>query len=143
VDAEPNDASVFDFGRTQPGRVFSCVGQDVQVRFSPDVKTGIESTMQFPAIQMAMDHHPFAGVGPNGKAGRVFIEIAPGVYHEPVIVTQNHPNITLWAWERARRRDDHQQPEREAGRPISAAYISRRDRPLGSDRCRGETAVRG
>jgi pectinesterase len=59
------------------------------------VKTGIEGTTEFPTIQMAMDHHPFAGVGPGGKPGRVFIEIAPGVYHERVIVTQNHTNITL------------------------------------------------
>jgi pectinesterase len=69
--------------------------QDVHVRVSPDVKTGIEGTTEFPTIQMAMDHHPFAGVEPNGKPGRVYIEIAPGVYHERVIVTQNHTNITL------------------------------------------------
>jgi pectinesterase len=54
------------------------------------VKTGIEGTTEFPTIQMAMDHHPFAG-----KNGRVYIEIEPGVYHERVIVTQNHPNITF------------------------------------------------
>jgi pectinesterase len=70
-------------------------GQDVHVRVSPDVKTGIEGTTEFPTIQMAMDHHPFAGIGRDGKPGRVFIEIAPGVYHERVIVTQNHSNITL------------------------------------------------
>jgi pectinesterase len=70
-------------------------GQDVHVRVSPDVKTGIEGTTEFPTIQMAMDHHPFAGLGPSGKPGRVYIEIAPGVYHERVIVTQNHTNITL------------------------------------------------
>jgi pectinesterase len=69
--------------------------QDVHVRVSPDVKTGIEGITEFPTIQMAMDHHPFAGTGPDGKAGRVFIEIAPGTYHERVIVTQNHTNITL------------------------------------------------
>jgi pectinesterase len=69
--------------------------QDVHVRVSPGVKTGIESTTEFPTIQMAMDHHPFAGKGPDGKPGRVYIEIAPGVYHERVIVTQNHTNITL------------------------------------------------
>jgi pectinesterase len=69
--------------------------QDVHVRVSPDVKTGIEGTTEFPTIQMAMDHHPFAGKGPDGKPGRVFIEIAPGVYHERVIVTQNHTNIVL------------------------------------------------
>ena len=70
-------------------------GQDVHVRVSPDVKTGIEGTTEFPTIQMAMDHHPFAGIGPDGKPGRVYIEIEPGVYHERVIVTQNHANITL------------------------------------------------
>jgi pectinesterase len=69
--------------------------QDVHVRVSPDVKTGIDAVNEFPTIQMAMDHHPFAGIGPDGKAGRVFIEIAPGTYHERVIVTQNHANITL------------------------------------------------
>jgi len=69
--------------------------QDVHVRVSPDVKTGVEGTTEFPTIQMAMDHHPFAGIGPDGKAGRVYIEIAPGIYHERMIVTQNHTNITL------------------------------------------------
>ena len=69
--------------------------QDVHVRVSPDVKTGIEGATEFHTIQMAMDHHPFAGIGPDGKPGRVFIEIAPGTYHERVIVTQNHTNITL------------------------------------------------
>ncbi|MGA2350953.1 MAG: pectinesterase family protein [Terracidiphilus sp.] len=69
--------------------------QDVHVRVSPDVKTGIEGTSEFPTIQMAMDHHPFAGKTPHGKAGRVYIEIAPGTYHERVIITQNHTNITL------------------------------------------------
>jgi pectinesterase len=69
--------------------------QDVHVRVSPDVKTGIESTTEYPTIQMAMDHHPFAGIGRDGKPGRVFIEIEPGVYHERVIVTQNHADITF------------------------------------------------
>jgi pectinesterase len=64
--------------------------QDVHVRVSPDVKTGIEGTTEFPTIQMALDHHPFAGPG-----GRVFIEIAPGTYHERLNITQNHANITL------------------------------------------------
>jgi pectinesterase len=72
-----------------------CRAQDVHVRVSPDVKTGIEATAEFPTIQMAMDHHPFAGIGPDGKPGRVYIDIAPGTYHERVIVTQNHTNITL------------------------------------------------
>lgn len=64
--------------------------QDVNVRVSPDVKTGIEGTTEFPTIQMALDHHPF----PGGH-GRVFIRIAPGVYHERLNITQNHPNITF------------------------------------------------
>jgi pectinesterase len=69
--------------------------QDVHVRVSPDVKTGIEGTTEFPTIQMALDHHPFPKTSPDGKLGRVLIEIEPGVYHERVNVTQNHPNITL------------------------------------------------
>jgi pectinesterase len=69
--------------------------QDVHVRVSPNVKTGIEAMAEFPTIQMALDHHPFAGTGKDGKPGRVYIEIDPGVYHERVIVTQNHTNITL------------------------------------------------
>jgi pectinesterase len=51
---------------------------------------GQENRTVFPTIQNALDHHPFATDG-----GRVFIEIAPGVYHERIIVTQNHSNITL------------------------------------------------
>lgn len=74
---------------------FCASAQDVHVRVSPDVKTGIEGTSEFPTIQMAMDHHPFPRVGTDGKLGRVFIEIQPGRYSERVIVTQNHRNITL------------------------------------------------
>ncbi|MFP5206080.1 MAG: pectinesterase family protein, partial [Acidobacteriota bacterium] len=69
--------------------------QDVHVRVSPEVKTGIEGATEFPTIQMAMDHHPWPGKHADGTPGRVYIEIAPGVYRERVIVTQNHPNITL------------------------------------------------
>jgi len=68
---------------------------DVHVRVSPQVKTGIEGATEFPTIQMAMDHHPWPGRRADGTPGRVYIEIAPGVYRERVIVTQNHPNITL------------------------------------------------
>lgn len=68
---------------------------DVHVRVSPEVKTGIESKTEYPTIQMAMDHHPFASANADGSAGRVYIHVAPGVYHERVIVTQNHANITL------------------------------------------------
>ena len=66
---------------------------DVHVRVDPNAphaNPGQENLTTFPTIQNALDHHPFATDG-----GRVFIEIAPGTYHERVIVTQNHNNITL------------------------------------------------
>jgi pectinesterase len=56
---------------------------------------GNENLTTFPTIVNALDHHPFATPNPDGTPGRVFIEIVPGVYHERVIVTQNHINITL------------------------------------------------
>ncbi len=65
------------------------------MRVSPDGKTGIEGTTAFPTIQMAMDHHPWPGKRADGTPGRVYIEIAPGVYRERIIVTQNHSDITL------------------------------------------------
>ena len=65
---------------------------DVHVRVSPDVKTGTEGATEFPTIQMALDHHPFPRAG---SGGRVFVEIAPGIYRERVVVTQNHPGIVL------------------------------------------------
>ena len=64
--------------------------QDVHVRVSPSVTTGINGTNEFPTIQNALDHHPFA---PTGY--RVLIAIEPGVYHERINVTQNHQNVTL------------------------------------------------
>jgi pectinesterase len=67
--------------------------QDVHVRVQPGASSaqpGNEDLTTFPTIQNALDHHPFAGPG-----GRVYIEIAPGTYHERVIVTQNHQNITF------------------------------------------------
>jgi pectinesterase len=67
--------------------------QDVRVRVDPSVPTAVpgnEDRTIFPTIQNAMDHHPWPGPG-----GRVYIEIAPGTYHERVIITQNHTNITL------------------------------------------------
>jgi len=68
---------------------------DVHVRVDPKVTTGIESTTEYPTIQMALDHHPFATANADGTPGRVYVAIAPGVYRERVIVTQNHANITL------------------------------------------------
>jgi len=67
--------------------------QDVHVRVDPSAphaNPGNENLTVFPTIQNALDHHPFAGPG-----GRVFIEIEPGTYHERVIITQNHTNITF------------------------------------------------
>src|SRR6201996_7094267 len=79
--------------------IFACAvgarASDVHVRVSADVKTGIEGTTEFPTIVNALDHHPFATPNADGTPGRVYIEIEPGVYHERVIVTQNHENITL------------------------------------------------
>ena len=68
---------------------------DVNVTVSSASKGNINSASDFPTIQMALDHHPFATPNPDGSPGRVFIHIAPGTYHERVIVTQNHPNITF------------------------------------------------
>jgi pectinesterase len=71
---------------------------DVHIRVdpaAPPAAPGNEDRATFPTIQNALDHHPFATPNRNGSPGRVFIEIVPGTYHERVIVTQNHPNITL------------------------------------------------
>jgi pectinesterase len=76
----------------------SAYATDVHVRVSPDAphaNPGDENLTIFPTIQNALDHHPFATPNPDGTSGRVFIEIAPGTYHERVIVTQNHNDITL------------------------------------------------
>jgi len=70
-----------------------CYAQDVHVRVDPSAphaNPGNENQTVFPAIQNALDHHPWPGPG-----GRVFIEIEPGTYNERVIITQNHPNITF------------------------------------------------
>jgi pectinesterase len=71
----------------------SALAQDVHIRVDPSAphaNPGNEDHTVFPTIQNAMDHHPWPGPG-----GRVYIEIAPGTYHERVIVTQHHPNIIL------------------------------------------------
>jgi len=71
---------------------------DVHVRVDPSAPPatpGNEDRTTFPTVQNALDHHPFATPGPNGTPGRVYIEIVPGTYRERIIVTQNHPNITL------------------------------------------------
>jgi pectinesterase len=71
---------------------------DVHVRVDPNAphaNPGQENLTTFPTIVNALDHHPFATPNPDGTPGRVYIEIVPGIYHERVIVTQNHNNITL------------------------------------------------
>jgi pectinesterase len=71
---------------------------DIHVRVDPSARMaapGNENLVTFPTIVNALDHHPFATPNPDGTPGRVFIEIVPGTYHERVIVTQNHNNITL------------------------------------------------
>jgi pectinesterase len=74
------------------------VAADVHVRVDPSAPMaapGNENLVTFPTIVNALDHHPFATLNPDGTPGRVYIEIVPGTYHERVIVTQNHSNITL------------------------------------------------
>ena len=65
-------------------------GQDVHVRVSPDSKGTTSSVNDFPTIQMALDHAPQPGPG-----GRLYLEIAPGIYHQRVMVTQNRPRTTF------------------------------------------------
>ena len=68
----------------------AALAQDVHVRVDPHGSGSIASTTDYLTIQQALDHHPFAAVG-----SRVVIEIVPGTYHERIIVTQNHANVTL------------------------------------------------
>jgi pectinesterase len=64
--------------------------QDVYVRVSPQSKGTTASVDDFPTIQMALDHAPQPGPG-----GRLYLEIAPGTYHERVMVTENRPLTTF------------------------------------------------
>lgn len=64
--------------------------QDIYVHVSPQSHGTMASTDDFPTIQMALDHAPQPGPG-----GRLYLKIAPGVYHERVIVTQNRPRTTM------------------------------------------------
>jgi pectinesterase len=64
--------------------------QDVHVRVSTDLKAATAEGMGYPTIQMALDHAP-----PPGPSGRLYIEIAPGTYHERVFVTQNRARTAL------------------------------------------------
>ena len=75
--------------------------QDIHIRVDPSAphaNPGNEDRTVFPTIQNALDHHPWPApnsLGKDGRTARVYIEIAPGTYRERVIITQNHPNITL------------------------------------------------
>lgn len=71
--------------------------QDVHVHVSPASHGNTNSTDDFPTIQMAMDHAPEPGPAPgtSGRPARLFVHIAPGTYHERVIVTENRPNTTF------------------------------------------------
>ncbi len=64
--------------------------QDVHVRVSPESKGDVSSMDDFPTIQMALDH-----AAQPGAVGRLYVQIAPGVYHERLMVTQNRPRTTF------------------------------------------------
>lgn len=66
------------------------VAQDVHVHVSPDSKGNTSSTDDFPTIQMALDHAP-----EPGPTGRLYVQIAPGIYHERVYVSPLRPRTTL------------------------------------------------
>ena len=68
----------------------AAIAQDVNVRVSPESKGTALSSDDFPTIQMALDHASQPGPG-----GRLYLHIAPGIYHERVIVTQNRPRTTM------------------------------------------------
>jgi pectinesterase len=76
--------------------VASAGAQDVSVRVSPDSKGLTAGSDEFPTIQMALDHAPQPGPG-----GRLYVDIAPGIYHERVMVTQNRPRTTFLGTGRA------------------------------------------
>jgi pectinesterase len=64
--------------------------QDVHVRVSHELTVPAADGMGYPTIQMALDHAPRPG-----PAGRLYLEIAPGIYHERVFVTQNRARTAL------------------------------------------------
>ena len=70
----------------------AAAAQDVHLRVRPGAPAvTTEDATLFPSIQNAIDHHPLPG--PLG--GRIIIEVDPGTYRERILVTRNHPNITL------------------------------------------------
>jgi len=64
--------------------------QDVHVHVSHELAAATADGLGYPTIQMALDHAP-----QPGPAGRLYIQIAPGIYHERVFVTQNRPRTTF------------------------------------------------
>jgi pectinesterase len=64
--------------------------QDVHVHVSPNSTGTTASRDDFPSIQMALDHAP-----EPGPTGRFFLHIAPGIYRERVVVTQNRPRTVF------------------------------------------------
>lgn len=64
--------------------------QDVHVHVSLSSTGTTSSSNDFPTIQMALDHAP-----EPGPEGRLYVHIAPGIYHERVFVTQNRPRTTF------------------------------------------------
>jgi pectinesterase len=69
----------------------SAAAQDIHVRVDPHGPGSTASLTDYTTIQQALDHSP----DPKSPNGRVIISIAPGTYHERVVVTRNRPRITL------------------------------------------------
>jgi pectinesterase len=69
--------------------VATAAAQDVNVKVDPNGGGSIASTDNFTTIQQALDH------APQAPHGRIFIHIAPGVYHERINVTRLRPRVTL------------------------------------------------
>src|SRR5665213_3030371 len=67
----------------------AALAQDVNVKVDPHGGGSIASTDNFSTIQQALDH------APQAPHGRIFIHIAPGVYHERINVTRLRPRVTL------------------------------------------------
>jgi pectinesterase len=73
--------------------LIACVpaaAQDVHIDVAPNLKNDATHPLQFPTIQMALDHAP-ESTGP----GRLYVHIAPGVYPDRIYVSQLRPRTTL------------------------------------------------
>lgn len=68
----------------------SARAQDIRVRVDPNGPGSTDSTTDYKTIQQALDHAPQAAA-----PYRTIIQIAPGTYHERIMVTRNRPRITL------------------------------------------------